>query len=84
MKKILNLVLICSVLTISSTAVLAKDKAAQANVNIAKNRKKYILLNQRKIKRLINAKSGEKMLKMPKAKRNHPKKQKACMKQNSR
>ena len=36
MKKILNLVLICSVLTISSASVLAKDKAEQANVNIAK------------------------------------------------
>ena len=52
MKKILNLVLICSVLTISSTAVLAKDKAAQANVNIAKKPEEIHIVKPEKNKKI--------------------------------
>lgn len=52
MKKILNLVLICSVLTISSASVLAKDKAEQANVNIAKNPEEIHIVKPEKKKKV--------------------------------
>ncbi|MBS5801843.1 MAG: TolC family protein [Brachyspira sp.] len=52
MKKILNLVLICSVLTISSASVLAKDKAEQANVNIAKKPEEIQIVKPEKKKKV--------------------------------
>lgn len=52
MKKILNLVLICSVLTISSASVLAKDKAEQANVNIAKKPEEIHIVKPEKKKKV--------------------------------
>ena len=70
MKKILNLVLICSVLTISSASVLAKDKAEQANVNIAKKPEEIHIVKPEKKKKVNKREERRKNAENAKSKKN--------------